>query len=173
MTPTLTKSFHLRGESCALRGAFLRWILFAVALAVAAPFFIVAVEMWGNPRDSLSFAISMILIGPEAVVVAILDRYVPVFRDWPDDLQMMLVLAIFVARSCAVFGYGVFRLSRGKRTFYAETLCFLGICAFVAVWINPTYLAQTDNRILFYVFGALLVMVGFVIFVLQHRRSPA
>jgi len=130
----------------------------------------VAGVLWNTSLAPITLGLLPILIGPEMAVSIVAERSIPGFTSSLPEYEMTLLLALFVARSCAIFWYGAFRLSRGKRAPYAETLWLLVICAFVAVWKEPL---PPDTRPLFYLCVILQWMAGVVIFTLQRRRQPA
>ena len=108
------------------------------------------------------------------MAIAIIDRYVPSLRN---DFGLMLILVLFVLRSFAVFGYGFFRLQRGKHAPYAEILWSLVTCSFVAAVMWQLYRELRD--IGFHVL-AIYVILSFsilataaVVFVRQRRQPPA
>ena len=164
---------HLRGESCALRRAFLRWLLFTALLAVwPLLFWVVGIGVewlgWRCSESSLGPVeiLMPILLGPELLVIYPIMQYDLVPRG---VFLVLAALALFVVRSCVVFAWGVLRLQRGKRAPYAETLWLISVCAPVAVWLNGSYF---DFRGACAV-AAVLAITGIVVFVLQRRRPPA
>ena len=174
---------HLRGEKCALRGAFLRWMLFT-ALLTGASFLVLADKSFFPERylpislRFITYPMEQILIWPENLSFDLLDLYVPEFWRWTADGRWnMFQIALFVARFCAMFAWGVFRLRRGKRTPYAETLWLLVICAIaLAVLEDLSFGIKFEIATLlhrrFGVPAALLTMTGIVVFVFQRRRPP-
>ena len=162
---------HLRGETCSLRGAFLRWIPFSAGLPIASLFMLLVLFLSRNTPDvPLFIAIFLILLGPEAIAFFIAERSVPGYRQWNDDYITALALALFAVRSCIVFMWGVSRLQRGNRAPYAETLWLLVASAFVVVWVGR--FAPADQTT-FYILAAVAGIAATVIFVFQRRRPPA
>ena len=161
---------HLRGEKCALRGAFLRWMLFNALLAFASFLFqIYASEIYEPQLYGYWLMMEPIFGGPERMVEVILVRSVPGFYVWWGKSWVTLLFWVLAAlRLGAVFAWGVARLRRGKYAPYAEALWLIVICAFATKW-----LLDGHPYVLFYVLQALLAIAGIVIFVLQRRRPPA
>jgi len=176
-------SIHWREERCPLRGAFRNWFLFTVLLATAS--FLV---FWDGvfqryiyaANKSLSLmtgAMEPFLLGPEFSVDCLLELLLPAYRQWSFESKQIFLLTLFAARLCAMFAWGVFRLRRGKRTPYAETLWLLVICAIaLAVLEDLSFGIKFEIATLlhrrFGVPAALLTMTGIVVFVFQRRRPP-
>ena len=162
---------QLRGRKCALRGAFRRWMLFTAAPVPVIFLFALAETMhWIPYHTPFGDAMMLIVAGPEMLAAIALERYVPVSRGWPEGLKATLQLAVFMMRLGVVFGYGAFRLSRGKHAPYAEILWLLVVCAFVAAWM---WSPPSDHRAWRYGYAAAAALAGAVVFALQRRRPPA
>jgi len=109
----------------------------------------------------------LILVAPELLTHYIITQYVQRFLH-----SDALLLMVFALRSVTIFGYGIFRLQRGKHAPYAETILLLAICAFIlllmgATGFNKSSIPKTYAIVVF------SLLVGAVIFLLQRLKSPA
>ena len=181
---------EMRREKCSLRAAFRNWILFCAALAVAAIVvhawnWMVALYItknsqnivfpqpwwinWYNDNGFLDL-MNLFLLGPEYAASDIMARCVSKFGGvYPEFYSMMPVF--LMARFCLIFAWGVFRLQRGKRAPYAETLWLLAVSAFVVIWLD--YDSYIPIPIGYCMTVALTVLTGIVVFAVQRRRPPA
>jgi len=155
---------QLRGEKCAFRREFLRWILFCAFLAVA--------PVWAVFVNRGIIGGDIILVGPEYLVGSVIYRYAP------ESGLAVLALPLLVLRLIAAFAWGVSLLRRGKHAPYAEILWLLAGCTIVLLWIQPLLGTKdirfsSGNQPKFYAIMALLMAVGAVIFLLQRLKPPA
>ena len=165
---------HLRGGKCALRGAFLRWLVFTALLAVVLGLFWTE-EITGYPslrylypfpslRYNAREVLSPLIVGPEIIVF----RTVPVFQRWRGiDWLWVIPAALSAARLFLVFAWGVFRLRRGMRAPYAETLWLSAVCGYVAARMFSSAERPACDL------AVLLLVTGIVVYVIQRRRPPA
>jgi len=169
----------LRQDRCALRGAFLRWMLFNAALMVgsflAFLFFYFIMSSGGRAPESLSRKLDVAwptLLAPEDVVLCIAHKLAPLP---PNQTLMRMFVIYFVLpwlRLGVIFAWGVSRLRRGKYAPYAETLCLLGGCVFIAGWLGRV-LRFDHLAFQVYLIGALMLIAGIVVYILQRRHPPA
>jgi len=163
---------ELRRETCSLRAAFRNWLLFTAAMAPGPALFLGWVWMaiaykwdeWYLWSFKWLMLIFPFLFGPEIMARDVIEQYAPS----PAKFELTVLLVLLLARLCAVFAWGVFRLQRGKHAPYAQTLWILAFCAFRT---EMSYFY--GNEIPVYALLAVLVVTGVVVFVLQRRRPPA
>ena len=181
----------LRGDRCALRGAFLRWMLFNALLAVG-PFLVFAFHLffvysYNQPYPyplpwitqtlwSILFwitqTLSPILVGPEtmgALPIWSLDST----GQWPAELRIAIFTGLSLLRLGAIFAWGMYRLQRGKYAPYVETLWLLAACGYIALRTSYPHAWSYQARVCVNAGLILLLAAGLVAFVLQRRRPPA
>ena len=164
MTP---KGIHLREDTCPLRGPIRNWLLFTVVL-MGLPFLRIGlIIMLGWTIDWPLMQAWLIPDGPEFLLFVIALRWVPQIRWWDGTYFPVLTLALTAARMCIVLAWGVFRLQRGKRAPYAETLWLLVVNASIAVWMGGIHKHEETT---FCILAAMVGIAGIVIFALQRRR---
>jgi len=163
---------QLRREKCALRGAFLRWVLFNALLAFVSAWFF-TYEFYGyRPRHDWDWfwKIGPILGGPEMMVEHILRNYAPGYSGWGwGESWVHLFWVLAALRLGAVFAWGVARLRRGKHAPYALTLWLIVVCAFVTARMSAYHYYYVQ----FYALQAWLTITGIIIFAFQCLWPPA